>query len=357
MSIVQILPTVSYGDAVSNDAVAIAKVIEDMGYKTGIYAENVDARLSYPFIHNFEKLPRLKDRDIVIFNHSTGTELCYKLPELKGRKMMIYHNITPPRFFDNYSISARDLTRYGYEGTKYLSDKIEYVMADSEYNADDLRKMGYTCKIDVRPILVPFGDYKKNPDKKILEKYSGDGYTNILFVGRIAPNKKQEDIISAFAYYKKRVNPKSRLILAGSYAGMERYYRALQNYVEALMVDDVIFTGHTRFASVLAYYRLADVFLCMSEHEGFCVPLLEAMFFEKPIIAFDSCAVPYTLGGSGALIKDKDPVFVSLLINKIVNNARLREEIVAGQSERLKDLSYEKVRDAFVTQLKGFIKG
>ena len=357
MNVVQILPTVSYGDAVSNDAVAIAKVIEDMGYKTGIYAENVDTRLSDPLVHKIERLPRLRDSDIVIFNHSTGTELCYKLPELKGRKMMIYHNITPPQFFDNYSISARDLTRYGYEGTKYLSDKIEYVMADSEYNAEDLRKMGYTCKIDVRPILVPFDDYKKEPDKKILEKYNGDGYTNILFVGRIAPNKKQEDIISAFAYYKRSVNPKSRLILAGSYTGMERYYRALQDYVEALMLDDVIFTGHTSFASVLAYYKLADVFLCMSEHEGFCVPLLEAMFFEKPIIAFDSCAVPYTLGGSGALIKDKDPVFVSLLIDRIVKDARLRKEIVESQNERLKDFSYKKVRETFVSQLKEFIKG
>ena len=357
MNIVQVLPTISFGDAVSNDARAIAKVISEMGYKTGIYAENVDSRINDPFVKKLSKLPKLNDDDIVIFNHSTGTELCYKLSELKGRKMMIYHNITPPHFFDNYSITARDLTRYGYEGTKYLSDKIEYVMADSAFNAADLKEMGYSCKMDVRPILVPFDDYKKAPDAELLEKYEGDGYTNILFVGRIAPNKKQEDIISAFAYYKKYVNPKSRLILAGSYTGMERYYSALQNYVSSLMLDDVIFTGHTSFAAVLAYYRLADVFLCMSEHEGFCVPLLEAMFFDKPIIAFDSCAVPDTLGGSGVLIKEKDPVFVSMLIDKIMNDSALRERIIKVQNERLKDFAYEKVKETFVSQLRRFAQG
>ena len=312
---------------------------------------------SDPFVRRFSRLPSLSDGDIVIFIHSTGTELCYKLPKLRGRKMMIYHNITPPSFFDNYSVTARDLTRYGYEGTRYLSDKIEYVMADSAFNVSDLRRMGYTCKADVRPVLIPFGDYTKTPDAKVLEKYGGDGYTNILFVGRIAPNKKQEDIISAFAYYKKYVDPRSRLILAGSYAGMERYFRALQNYVSALMLEDVVFTGHTGFSELLAYYKLADIFLCMSEHEGFCVPLTEAMLFGVPIIAYDSCAVPETLGGSGVLIKDKDPVFVSGLADRIMKDSALREHIIKVQNERLKDFAYERIKATFVSQLRSFIEG
>ena len=356
MMIIQVLPTVSYGDAVSNDARAIAKVIAEMGYKTGIYAENIDRRVTDPLVHSVSRLPKLGNDDIVIFNHSTGTELCYKLSELNGRKMMIYHNITPPSFFENYSITARDLTRKGYEGTAFLRGQIDYVMADSAYNAADLKGMGYNCKMDVRPILVPFDDYKKEPDENIIEQYGSDGYTNILFVGRIAPNKKHEDLIAAFAYYKKNVNPKSRLILAGSYVGMERYYKALKNYVSALMVEDVVFTGHTSFASILAYYKIADVFLCMSEHEGFCVPLLEAMFFEKPIVAFDSCAVPDTLGGSGVLIKDKDPVFVSLLIDRIVKDKALREQIIRKQNERLKYFSYNNIKEMFTEQLKGFIE-
>lgn len=355
MRIIQIMPTVSYGDAVGNDARAICRVIGEMGYDSAIYAENIDTRLSDSNIKKIKKLPSLKDDDIIIFNHSTGTELCYKLPELGGRKMMIYHNITPPCFFEKYSEASRRLTEYGYEGTRYLSDKIDYVMADSQYNADDLVNMGYKCPIDVRPILIPFDDYKKKPTAEITKKFSNDGYVNIVFVGRVAPNKKHEDIIAAFAYYKKHINYKSRLILVGSWSGMDSYKQCLDNYVNALMLDDVIFTGHISFAEILAYYQVADVFLCMSEHEGFCVPLIEAMFFKKPIIAFDSSAISNTLGGSGILLKEKDPVFTAAVIDRLVNDKCLYDSIVEKQSKRLEDFTYDKMRDVFVSCLNRFI--
>lgn len=355
MKIIQIIPTVSFGDAVSNDARAIRKVISEMGYKTGIYAENVDPRVKDKFVHRISKLPSLKKNDVVIFNHSTGTELCYMLPKLGGRKMMIYHNITPPRFFDMYSLKSKELTEYGYKGTEFLHDKIEYVMPVSEYNASDLRGMGYKCQMYTRPILIPFEDYAKEPDGDVIERYSGDGYTNIIFVGRIAPNKKHEDIIKAFAYYKKKINPRSRLILVGSETGMERYGRCLRDYVDALSLEDVIFTGQVKFSSILAYYRIADVFLCMSEHEGFCVPLAEAMYFKVPIIAYDSSAIADTLGGSGILIKDKDPVFVSMLIDRLVSDKAFSESVVLGQTKRLADFSYDVVKERFIDGLSRFI--
>ncbi len=355
MRIVQIMPTVSFGDAVSNDARAISKVISEMGYKTGIYAENVDPRVKSSDIHRIEKLPKLSDKDIVIFNHSTGTELCYDIPKLPGRKMMIYHNITPAHFFEPYSLTSAKLCKFGYDGTKFLHDKIDYVMADSAYNAQDLKDMGYACPMFVRPILVPFEDYDQKPDKATVEKYS-DGYTNIVFVGRIAPNKKQEDLIRAFAYYKKNINERSRLILVGSDRGMERYSRALKNYASALMVDDVIFPGHIGFKEILAFYKVADVFLCMSEHEGFCVPLLEAMHFDVPIIAYGAAAIPDTLGGSGILTDTKDPIFTAMLIDRVVNDSVIKKQVIEGQRARLSDFSYENIRRRFVTGLKEFIE-
>ena len=132
----------------------------------------------------------------------------------------------------------------------------------SGYGKYDLMGMGYKCPMYVRPILIPFSDYETPPDEAIIKKYSDDGYVNIVFVGRIAPNKKQEDVIAAFAYYKNNVNPKSRLFIVGSYNGMEKYYESLKDYVDALMVRDVIFTGHISFKSILAYYSIADIFLC-----------------------------------------------------------------------------------------------
>lgn len=356
MNIYQVMPTVSFGDAVSNDARAISKVISEMGYKTGIYAENIDKRVSGSDIRRIDKLPAVKKDDIIIFNHSTGTDLCYKLKEMNGHKIMIYHNITPPEFFAGYSLTSQKLTQYGYKGTKDLADTIEYVISVSQYNADDLKRMGYKCPMTVRPILIPFSDYDKAPNHQLIDKYSGDGYTNIVFVGRLAPNKKQEDVIAAFAYYKKFINKKSRLILVGSDSSMEAYSRKLKKYAEALMLEDVIFTGQVSFDSILAWYRLADVFLCMSEHEGFCVPLIEAMYFNVPVIAYDSSAISSTLGGSGLLIDSKDPVETAMLIDRLVKDNDLKNEVVKGQNERLKYFSYENVRNMFVSQLGSFIE-
>lgn len=355
MRILQIMPTVSFGDAVSSDARALHRVISEMGYNTGIYAENIDPRLSGDKTIDFvSELPHTTDEDIIIFHHSTGTKLCEMLPKIKGHKIMIYHNVTPPHFFGKYSSSAEKVTRLGYENTEAIRPYIEYVIADSEYNADELRKMGYECPIDVRPVLIPFADYEKTPDEEMLKCYS-DGYVNIVFVGRIAPNKCQQDIIAAFAYYKKHIEPRSRLILVGSDSGMEQYGNSLKNYVNALSLDDVVFTGHISFPAILACYKAADVFLCMSEHEGFCVPLVEAMFFGVPIIAYDSSAVGGTLGGAGILTSSKNPVFTAKLIDRVVHDEKLKSKLISDEKKRLEDFSYEKVKALFTSQLKGFI--
>ena len=343
MKIIQVLPELKYGDAVGNDAIAICKVIEDMGYETGIYSEAIDKRLSGPYYH-LSKLPKLASNDILIFNHCTGTPLCYKIPKLGGKKVMIYHNITPPEFFSPYDAGIASTVSLGYAQTKYLSDKIDFIIADSEYNLSDLREMGYTCPGVVRPILIQYSDYEKKPDQKVIDKYSGDGYTNIVFVGRIAPNKKHEDMIAAFAYYKKHIDDKARLILVGADSGIGNYRALLESYVAQLEVKDVVFTGHTDFSSLLAYYKIADVYLSLSDHEGFCVPLVESMYFNVPIVAYDSSAVASTLGGSGLLLDSKDPVFVAKVIQRLVNDPELREHVIATQRERLNAFSYETVK-------------
>ena len=352
--VIQIIPSVGYGDAVGNDCLAIAKALSAMGYKTGVYAKVIDKRIREGLVQDFSKLPRLSRDDVVILNHCTGRDLCESFKKMNGRKMMIYHNITPPRFFEGFSREMAENLSEGYGQTRALASAVEYCMPISEFNASDLRNMGYTCPMFIRPVLIPFDDYKKSPDKSVMDKYGRDGFTNILFVGRLVPNKKQEDVIKAFAYYQKNVNERSRLFLVGNDRGMEKYSSALKRYALALGCENVVFTGHTGFEEILAYYRLADVFLCMSEHEGFCVPLVEAMFFDIPIIAYDSCAVPETLGGSGVLIKDKDPVFVSMLMDRLVRDKELREKIIEGQRERLKDFSYENVRARFEEGVRAF---
>ena len=358
MQIIQLLPTLSYGDAVGNDTRAIKEILVEMGYETQIYAENIDERLPQGTVLPVSEIPQLNDEDVILYHASTGTELNYQLPKFGGRKVMVYHNITPPEFFRPYSLAAAHLTQQGLDGVRYLADKVDYCIADSDYNREDLRRMGYTCPIDVCPILIPFSDYEKKPAAHILKQYENDGYINLLFVGRIAPNKKQEDIIRAFYAYHKLYNPKSRLMLVGSWSGMDLYYERLVKYVDQLgLGDHVVFTGHIKFDEILAYYSVADVLLCMSEHEGFCVPLVEAMYFDLPIVAFDCAAIPYTLGGSGMLIGEKDPRLAAAAVHRIFSNPELKEKIIIKQKDRLRDFSYEVVSSILIGQLKRFLNG
>lgn len=356
MRVVQLLPTLSFGDAIGNDTIALKGVISEMGYTTDIYAENIDKRLPEGIAQKADKLRDLKKDDVLIYHKSTGTDLTFKLDKYKCRRIMVYHNITPPEFFRPYSTAATQLTEHGYKGVEYLRDKIDYVLAVSAYNRSELVKMGYTCPMDIRPILIKFDDYRQTPDEATIKKYS-DGKKNLVFVGRIAPNKKQENVIRAFYCYKK-LNPESRLILVGSSTGMENYYERLVKYANALGIgDDVIFPGHIKFSEILAYYRLADAFVCMSEHEGFCVPLVEAMFFDVPVIAYDTSAISDTLGGSGVLLDNNDPVFAAAVIDRVLKDDKLRESIIEGQRRRLEDFSYERIRATFEKELTDFING
>ena len=175
-------------------------------------------------------------------------------------------------------------------------------------------------------------------------------------MGRISPNKKQENVIRAFEHYHRQYNPKSRLFLVGSAVGMETYLVRLRKYVRALGLEDcVVFTGQISFRAILAYYRLADVFVCMSEHEGFCVPVVEAMYFGKPIVALRAAAVPETLGKGGLLLDSSEPETAAAAIHRILTDEPLRESLRAGQEERLRDFSYEKVKERIMGYLKPYL--
>ena len=222
MRIIQMLSTIAYGDAVSNDTIAMEKIIKEMGYDTKIYAESIVPPLDNKTAVSVDKLTDVHQDDIIIFHMSTGSKLNYDVAKYNCRKIVVYHNITPPEYFRNCDERFTKICEYGLEGAKYLADKVDYCLAVSEFNKQNLIDMGYKCDIDVLPIIIPMSDYDKKPDKDVIKKYS-DGYTNILFTGRVAPNKKHENLIAAFYYYNRLYNNKSRLILAGSYKENDPY--------------------------------------------------------------------------------------------------------------------------------------
>lgn len=354
MRIIQMLPTLAYGDAIGNDVLALDEALRKAGYETEIYAENIDKRLPKRCA---KKASRYRDsrENIIIFHLSIGSSLAEQVLQYEARVIIVYHNVTPSVFWKGFSHEAEELCENGIACVRRMADKPVLCLADSQFNKEDLLRLGYSCPIEVLPILIAFDDYAKKPDEELIRKYENDGYTNILFTGRIAPNKKQEDLITAFYYYKNYINPKSRLILAGSFQKRDVYYNKLKNYASQLGLDDVIFTGHIPFDQILAYYRIADVLLCLSEHEGFCVPLVEAMYFGVPIIAYDSTAVGETLGGSGLLLQEKEPKVVAEAVHKVVTDETLRKTMISNEKIRLKDFANERIQERFLSILKKYI--
>ncbi len=348
--VIQIVSSLNFGDAVGNDALAIKKMLEEEGYETAIFTLAIHPKIAQKNVYLMEMIPELTEKDIIIYHYAAADELRKFLEGTPARVILRYHNITPPEFFCGYDANAEKVTRDGLEQIRQMQDMIDYGLTVSEYNKRDLIEMGYECPISVAPILIPFDDYKQKPSECVIEKYA-DGRTNLVFVGRIVPNKKFEDVIACFAEYKRRYDSSARLFLVGNYQETDRYYQYLKAYIKENGVDDVIFPGHIAFDEILAYYKLADVFMCMSEHEGFCVPLVEAMFFEVPIVAYSSTAIPGTLGGSGVLVETKDPKVIAEIINRIQSDKEYKEHLLECQKRRLKDFEYEKIKRQLLGKL------
>ena len=205
MRIFQMLSTIAYGDAVSNDTFAMEKIIKGMGYSTRIYAESIVAPLDKKNALNVDELKDVHKDDVIIFHMSTGSRLNFDVAKYDCRKIVENHNNTPTEYFAKNDSRFTKVCEYGLEGARYLADKVDYCLAVSAFNKQDLINMGYKCDIDILPVIIPMSDYDKKPDKGVMKEYS-DGYTNILFTGRVSPYNNHEDLIASFYYYNRLYN-------------------------------------------------------------------------------------------------------------------------------------------------------
>lgn len=346
--VIQLVSSLNFGDAVGNEVIAFKKTLQENGYATEIYTNNIHKKILPGTAKYYRDMPPLRPDDLVIYHFASECEIAKDIKEFPCKVVLRYHNVTPPEFFHGFDTNAERATSNGLRQVKEIQPYIDFCLPVSEFNRQSLEEMGYRCPMKVLPILIRFEDYAQEPDQKIVERYS-DGVTNILFVGRMAPNKKVEDVIAGFAYYKEHCDPTSRLFLVGSYQENDKYYQFLKKHIRHLGVRDVLFSGHISFQEILAYYTVADLFLCMSEHEGFCVPLVEAMYFEVPIVAYDSSAISSTMGDSGVLVTSKEPQSIAEGIKAALDNA---EGIQGKEREHLVAFSQLRVAHQFVDCVK-----
>jgi glycosyltransferase involved in cell wall biosynthesis len=325
----QVLATLGYGDAIGHEVLGIQRVLRGAGYHSEIFVQTADPRVEH-LTQDYRELPDASHADNILIHHfsigSRASRVAYALPD---RMALVYHNITPPEYFVDIN---KELVQLCYRGRRELAlyrSRCDVALGDSEYNRQELEAIGFP-DTGVLPV-VPGFDHLSGPADYTHAGAFDDDWVNVLFVGRVIPNKRFEDVIRSFHAYKKWFNPRSRLLLVGAHAGFERYLTMLHQFVARIGATDVHLVGHVSNEELTAYYELADVFLCASEHEGFCVPLVESFHMGVPVIAYAASAVPATMDGAGVLYTDKSPLHVAALVNAIVDDPGLRTCIVDGQ--------------------------
>ena len=255
---------------------------------------------------------------------------------VRGARVLQYHNITPASFFAPYDAGLFRLAALGRAELQTLVGRVDLALGDSDFNRQELEEMGFV-PTGVLPIAVNTARITDAPPRPALERILSDGLINILFVGRIVPNKRLEDHIRLGEIYKRYTDNYYRFIFVGRYDGVPRYYAQVRALVSELRMlpDRVWFTGPVPDEDLAAFYRWADVYVSLSEHEGFCVPLVEAMAADVPVLAYAAGAVPETLGGAGVLFSPKDLEFAAEAMGMLVYDREFREAVITGQRRRL----------------------
>ena len=329
----QLVPNFDYGDAIGNHVRALRRLLRSWGWTSEVYAQYTHEKLLRD-AHFYTKCREAASPDhVVIFHFSIGSDVTPFYVDLPCRKVVVYHNITPPEYFVGVNARVADRCRRGRIELLRLVEATDLALGVSEFNRLELEAAGFR-RTGVLPILLDWQDYDWPPVPAIVNAKAPG--TTLLHVGRVAPNKRIDELIKTYYFYR-RLDPRSRLLIVGSSVDTESYQAACLKLARDLGVADrVTFTGPVSQAELCSYYRVATVYLTLSEHEGFCVPLLEAMYFGLPVVARASTGIPGTMGHAGLLVTDKDHPTIAELIHEVVREPTLRDAVVAGQRERLK---------------------
>lgn len=350
----QLVPALHDGDAIGDSARAMRDFLRSKGYGSQIYAYTIDESLGDEALNFALNPPEMQEQDVLVYHYALPSGMSDFIKRTNCRKALIYHNITPAQYWLPYDKSLLHLASAGRRELESLAPFLDRSAGDSEYNRLELQQLHFrnTC---VLPIYVKEERYGIEPSPFILNSMN-DGCFNFLFVGRVAPNKKLEDVLTLFHFYRKCYSQLSRIIFVGKTSVTPPYHGALSEMRARLgiMPDDVVFAGHVDWAELVAYYKSAHVFVSMSEHEGFCVPLVEAMICDTPIVAYASTAVPYTLGEAGVQFTERNFLEIAAVCHRLKEDAAFRESVLKSQREQLKHYSREAIErsiDEFLAPL------
>ena len=357
----QFVPTFAGRDAIGRHTILARRLLREAGFASEIFvseARREVARLATPYQRFRGGAPG--QPVWLLYQCSTGSPVATFCAERPEPLVLDYHNITPAALFEAWEPAVGTELAAGRRQVAELAPVTSFALADSEYNRAELESFGYERTV-VAPILLDLDEFEGEPDRVAAERLAGDKAArhgaDWLFVGRLSPNKAQHDVVKAFTAYVRTHDPRARLHLVGG-SSSHRYETALRDFVEEAGIGHrVNFALSVPAAELRAHYRNADVFVCLSDHEGLCVPLLEAMHYGVPIVAYAASAVPETLDGAGLLLDTKEPLVVAAAAHRLLSDDGLRQRVVAAGHRRVGDFALDRTAKCFLDGVAAFTGG
>ncbi|MDA8261849.1 MAG: glycosyltransferase, partial [Actinomycetota bacterium] len=323
----QFLPMLAKGDGVGNNARAMAKRLAEVGIPSRFYSDVDNIGEASGGHLDYAKVA--EEGDILLYHVATSSPMTTYLAHRSEPLGIVYHNITPPEYFAAYDARAAAVQKRAEGEVEALAERTLLAMTPSAYNAEDLYEARY-LEVAEFPLIFDPADFLGPSSPRVEEVLSGlrtKGFANWLFVGRLVPNKAQERLIMALHAHREAYGDTAVLHLVGrpSYPG---YVAALHGLADELgLADRVNFVMGVSEAELAAFYRSSDLFISASEHEGFCIPIVEALFHGLPVMAYDAGAVPETLGIGGIHLPDRDPATMAAWTELIATDAELRSRL------------------------------
>ena len=350
MIVNQWLPAAHRGDAVGDHARLLRDCFRRWGHESNIYALHIDEELSGDVQRWGDASSR--QGDVTILHFAVPSPMSAALATLPGRRVLLYHNVTPPHFVAPFDTAIAGMAAAGRRELATLADRVDLAVGVSEYNRQELEDLGFEAT-GVLPLAVDAGRLRTSPPVPSLEHLLQDGLANILFVGRLAPNKKIEDHIRLAEQFKRYVDSYYRFIFVGRYDAVPRYHAAIRAMIAEyqMLPDRFWFTGPVPQEELAAYYRNAHAYVSLSEHEGFCVPIVEAMAMDVPVLGYAAAAVPETMGGAGVTFAPKDLEFAAEILGALIYDQPLRSRVLSGQRERARQFGPDRVESVLLSML------
>jgi glycosyltransferase involved in cell wall biosynthesis len=351
MAIHQIVAGAAPGDAVTNTALDFETLLQRVG-PSRVYGCHIDPRLGAAVLPLSAFEPGGDPDDLIVYHLSIGepeiVEFLLRRPE---RLVIVYHNIAPAEYYAVLDPRFAALLAGGRLELGVLRARAVLALAVSEYNADELEAAGY-ADVRVCPLPVDIGALSAvEPDPETMAELKGLDGPLVLFVGQLLPHKRPDLLIQAYHVLTTYLRPEAHLVLLGT-GRFERYSRALGQLVAELNLHQASLPGWLTLEELAAHYRNAAVFITMSEHEGVCIPLLEAMSFDVPVIARRYAAIPETMGDAGLLLPaDAGPLLVAEALDELIGSQPLRAELIRRGRRQVEGRDVDTARATFLRHI------